>query len=113
MTCDHQCEAQDTDSSWEDIESEQEDEQKLYPTLDLDSEDWAENFSESIWRFHDQTIWSETWILQVFWSVDGRSPSSGLLSALTILLAIGIEILYRPQPELHFQKKRVDSINKG
>ena len=106
MTCDHQCEAQDTDSSWEDIESEQEDEQKLYPTLDLDSEDWAENFSESSWRFHDQTIWSETWILQVFWSVDGRSPSSGLLSALTILLAIGIEILYRPQPELHFQKKK-------
>ena len=48
MTCDHQCEAQDTDSSWEDIESELEDEQKLYPTLDLDSEDWAENFSESI-----------------------------------------------------------------
>ena len=32
MTCDHQCEPQDTDSSWEDIESEQEDEQKLYPT---------------------------------------------------------------------------------
>ena len=42
----------------------------------------------------------------MFWSVDGRSPSSGLWSALTILLAIGIEILYPPQPELHFQKKK-------
>ena len=44
----HQCKALDIDSSWEDVASEQE----LYPTLDLDIEDWAGNFTESIRRFH-------------------------------------------------------------
>ena len=48
MTLDHQCEAVDSDSSWEDIENEQE----LYPTFDPDSENWAEEFSNSVQRFH-------------------------------------------------------------
>ena len=52
-----QCEALDSDSSWEDIDSEQELWLELYPTLDPDSEDWAEKFSNSIRRFHGQTIW--------------------------------------------------------
>ena len=48
MTLDHQCEAVDSDSSWEDLESEEE----LYPTFDPDSKNWAEEFSNSIQRFH-------------------------------------------------------------
>ena len=48
MTLDHQCETSDSDGSWEDIESEED----LYPTLDLNSEDWAEKFTESIQTFH-------------------------------------------------------------
>ena len=48
MTLDHQCETSDSDGSWEDIDSEED----LYPTLDLNSEDWAEKFTESIQIFH-------------------------------------------------------------
>ena len=48
MTPDHQCVATDSDSNWEDIENEQD----LYPTLDLNSEDWAEQFTNSIRTFH-------------------------------------------------------------
>ena len=53
MTHDHQCEALDSDSSWEDIETESE--QDMYPTFDPDSEHWAEEFSKSIRSFHGQT----------------------------------------------------------
>ena len=55
MTPEHQCEAIDSESNWEDYESEHdglESEGNLYPALDLDSEDWAERFTESIRRFH-------------------------------------------------------------
>ena len=48
MTLDHQCETSDSDDNWEDIESEED----LYPTLDLNSEDWADKFTNSIRRFH-------------------------------------------------------------
>ena len=48
MTLHHQCETSDSDGSWEDIESEED----LYPTLDLNSEDWAEKFTDSIQTFH-------------------------------------------------------------
>ena len=48
MTPDHQCVATDSDSNWEDIENEQD----LYPTLDLNSEDWAEQFTNSVRTFH-------------------------------------------------------------
>ena len=48
MTLDHQCETSDSDSNWEDIESEE----NSYPTLDLNSEDWAEKFTDSIRSFH-------------------------------------------------------------
>ena len=48
MTPDHQCEATDSDNNWEDIENEQD----LYPTLDMNSEDWAEQFTKSIQTFH-------------------------------------------------------------
>ena len=48
MTPDHQCVATDSDSNWEDIEIEQD----LYPTLDVNSEDWAEQFTHSIQTFH-------------------------------------------------------------
>ena len=53
MTVHHQCEdilATDSDGNWEDIESEQD----LYPTLDLESDDWADEFTNSIRRFHGQ-----------------------------------------------------------
>ena len=50
MTPDHQCDAMDSDSSWEDVESDSD--QDLYPTLDMDSDDWAEKFTNSIQRFH-------------------------------------------------------------
>ena len=53
MTSDHQCEAlssdSDSDSKWEDVENERD----LYPTLDVESEDWAEKFTKSIQRFHE------------------------------------------------------------
>ena len=55
MTPEHQCEAMDSEGHWEDSESEHDDlesEQILYPSLDLDSEDWAEKFTDSIRRFH-------------------------------------------------------------
>ena len=55
MTTEHQCEAIDGESNWEDFESEHDDlesEQNLYPSLDLDSEDWAKKFTDSIRRFH-------------------------------------------------------------
>ena len=48
MTPHHQCDATDSDSSWEDVVNEQE----LCPTLECDSEDWAEKFTNSIRRFH-------------------------------------------------------------
>ena len=48
MTPGHQCEALDSDSSWEDVDSEQE----LFPTFEPDSEDWENNFSDRIRRFH-------------------------------------------------------------
>ena len=55
MTPEHQCKAMDSEGNWEDSESEHDDlesEQILYPSLDLDSEDWAEKFTDSIRRFH-------------------------------------------------------------
>ena len=48
MTPDHRCEATDSDSDWEDIENEQD----LYPTLELNSEDWADRFTNSIRTYH-------------------------------------------------------------
>ena len=48
MTPDHQCEAVDSDSNWEDVENELD----LFPTLEVDSEDWAEKFTNNIRRFH-------------------------------------------------------------
>ena len=48
MTLDHQCEISDSDGNWEDFESEED----SYPTLDLNSEDWADKFTNSIRRFH-------------------------------------------------------------
>ena len=53
MTVHHQCEdilATDSEGNWEDIESEQD----LCPTLDLESDDWADKFTNSIRRFHGQ-----------------------------------------------------------
>ena len=44
-----------SDSNWEDVKSEQE----LYPTLDVDNEDWADQFTNSIQRFHGQQCWNE------------------------------------------------------
>ena len=48
MTPNHQCEIWDSDRNWEDIESEED----SYPTLDLNSEDWADKFTNSVRRFH-------------------------------------------------------------
>ena len=48
MTPDHQC--TDSEGNWEDIESDQD----LYPTLDLDNEDWVNKFTDDIQRFHGQ-----------------------------------------------------------
>ena len=48
MTHDHQCETIESDSSWEDVENDQD----LYPTLDVESEDWDEKFTNSIRRYH-------------------------------------------------------------
>ena len=48
MTPDHQCKDTDSEGNWEDIESDQE----LYPTLDLDHEDWINKFTNDLRRFH-------------------------------------------------------------
>ena len=48
MTHDHQCETIESDSSWEDVENDQD----LYPTLDVESQDWDEKFTNSIRRYH-------------------------------------------------------------
>ena len=53
-----QCETvtTDSDSNWEDIESEQDCEdsvQDTYPTIDVNCEDWAERFTSSIRKFHN------------------------------------------------------------
>ena len=48
MTPHHQCDTTDSDSNWEDVENEND----LYPTLECDSEDWAENFTNSIRAYH-------------------------------------------------------------
>ena len=47
-----QCEVIESDSSWEDVENEQD----LYPTFDVNSETWAEELTNSIRRFHGETI---------------------------------------------------------
>ena len=52
MTLGHQCEVIESDSSWEDVENEQD----LYPTFDVNSETWAEELTNSIRRFHGETI---------------------------------------------------------
>ena len=46
----------DSDSNWEDIESEQDCEDSVedtYPTIDVNCEDWAEKFTNSIHKFHN------------------------------------------------------------
>ena len=48
MTPHHQCDTTDSDSNWEDVENEND----LYPTLERDSEDWAENFTNNIRAYH-------------------------------------------------------------
>ena len=48
MTPHHQCDTTDSDSNWEDVENEND----LYPTLECDSEDWAENFTNNIRAYH-------------------------------------------------------------
>ena len=61
-----QVETADSDSSWEDIQSEQDLEDSVeesedsvaesedsYPTIDVNCEDWAEKFTNSIRRFHE------------------------------------------------------------
>ena len=56
MASDHQCETSDSESNWEDIGGEYvESEEDLYPTIDLDSKDWAEKFTDSVRRFHGST----------------------------------------------------------
>ena len=40
MTPGYQCESKDNESNWEDVDS------------DVESEDWAEEFTNSIRRFH-------------------------------------------------------------
>ena len=51
MTLDHQCEVSDSD--WEDVEKDESIESDdQYPTLDLDSEDWAQKFTNSIRTHH-------------------------------------------------------------
>ena len=51
MTVDHQCEVSDSD--WEDVENDKSVESDdQYPLLDLDSEDWAEKFTNSIRTYH-------------------------------------------------------------
>ena len=56
----------DSDSNWEDIDSEQDSEQDsednvedLYPTIDVNCEDWAEKFTISIRRFHNSGNFSK------------------------------------------------------
>ena len=49
MTIDHQCGDLNSDSDWEDVESDE----NMYPTIDLDCEDWADKFTASIHQFHE------------------------------------------------------------
>ena len=42
-------EATDSDSDWEDVVNERD----FYPTIDMDSEDWAEKFLKSIRIYHE------------------------------------------------------------
>ena len=48
MTLNHQGEVLNRNSDWEDDESDN----NLYPTIDLDCEDWSDNFSDSIHQNH-------------------------------------------------------------
>ena len=55
MTFDHQCGDMKSDSDWEDVDSDWKDvnsENNLYPTIDLDCENWADKFKASIHRYH-------------------------------------------------------------
>ena len=51
MTLDHQCKVLNSDSNWEDVESDD----NMYLSIDLDCEDWADKFTDSIHRFHGAT----------------------------------------------------------
>ena len=77
MTPDHQCKALDSDSSWEDLESEQEDDiedcesgsatvsENDFPTFDFECEDWAEKYTISVRRFHNcgnYSGWHKLWL---------------------------------------------------
>ena len=68
-----QVETSDSDSSWEDIQSEQDLEDSVeesedsvaesedsYPTIDVNCEDWAEKFTNSIRRFHESGNFSSS-----------------------------------------------------
>ena len=62
-----QCETMDSDSNWEDIDSEQDSEhdfednvEDLYPSIDVNCEDWAEKFTNSIRRFHNSGNFSKS-----------------------------------------------------
>ena len=48
MTLNHQGEVLNSDSDWEDVESDN----NLYPTIDLGCEDWGDKFSDSVHQNH-------------------------------------------------------------
>ena len=105
MTPDHQCEAVDSDSNWEDVENELD----LFPTLEVDSEDWAEKFTNNIRRFHGncwKTLWLSRKVCSRGWGV---SPSLGLSSILTILLAMSLRYCTSLNLELHVRKNQLDN----
>ena len=68
MTPGHQCESTDSDSNWEDVENEHD----LYPTLDVESDDWAEQFTNCIRRFHGVNPWKTIENLLKFAMIDSH-----------------------------------------
>ena len=44
---------EDSDSDWETIEDCESDFENDFPTIDVNSEDWAEKFTKSVQRFHN------------------------------------------------------------
>lgn len=97
----------DSDSSWEDLESEEE----LYPTFDPDSKNWAEEFSNSIRRFHGSSplIWKLNLAMCTHVLMGGR-PHQGYLQPKPFFFAFGIEILYRPLHWITLSEEEKNSI---
>ena len=107
----HQSKDMNSDSDWEDVESE---ENNIYPIINLDCEDWVDKFSVSIHRFLGAKPWDWAYHLwfnskrlsKSVFKMIGRCPLKGCQRLSTVFLAIVGEAPYFSESWITLFKKR-------